>query len=322
MKKVLLTQKIHEEAISLLKKHKVEVIISPSPDDKIVRKYIIDVDGIIVRTTTKLSMDTIFSAKKLKVISRTGAGVDNIDVSSASEKGIPICYTPEANIESVSEQTVAFILALAKNMLVMDRAVRDNNFNIRNDYLQIDLFKKVLGIVGFGKIGRTVAKKCYSAFNMSIFAYDPYLSKEVNVNFPFSLAKNIEEIFKESDFITIHIPYTKNNNSLINGILLGKMKKKAFLINTSRGGIVNEEALAYILSKNKIAGAALDVFEDEPPKEDNPLLKLKNIILTPHSAALTNESAKRVALQAAEGVLDILEGKIPKWIYNKDEIFI
>jgi D-3-phosphoglycerate dehydrogenase len=150
--------------------------------------------------------------------------------------------------------------------------------------------------------------------------YDPYISGNDAFGFSCSKAANIEAVFENSDFISIHIPYTKDSHHLINKNLLDKMKNSAFIINTSRGGIIDEKDLAEALSSGKIAGAALDVFENEPPEADNPLLKLDNIFLSPHTAALTKESARRMAMHAAEGVADILEGKKPKWVFNRDEI--
>jgi len=320
MKKVLLSQEIHKDAISFLKEKGFEIFTAPSPEDEVVRKYVADIDAIIVRTATKLSRDTIFAARQLKVIARTGAGVDNVDVAAAIEKNIPVCNTPEANIDSVAEHTVVFILALSKYLFKMDAAVRSNNFAIRNSYLPMDLEGKNLGLVGFGKIGRKVAGICSSCFGMKIRFFDPYLDNDIQDNFPFERVDTICKLFTISDFVSIHIPFTKENYHMIGSEYLKKMKAGSFLINTSRGGIIDEAALAKSLGSGIISGAALDVFEDEPPKPDNPLLKAENIILTPHSAALTKESSRRMAIHAAQGVADVLEGKTPKWVFNRDKI--
>lgn len=322
MSKVLLAQEIHKDAYQFLKDKGFEIVISPSPNDEIIRNYIQNADAIIVRTATKLSRYTIFSADNLKVIARTGAGVDNVDVAAASERNIPVCNTPEANTDSVAEHTLAFILALSKYLNKMDYAVRANNFAVRNSYLPIDLGGKTLGLVGFGKIGRKVAEKCSNCFDMKIMFYDPYISNNDDFGFSYVQAASIEAIFENSDFISIHMPYSRDNHHLVNKNLLDKMKNTSFIINTSRGGIIDENDLAEALSDGKIAGAALDVFENEPPQADNPLLKLENIFLSPHSAALTKESARRMAMHAAEGVADILRGKNPKWVFNRDKIKI
>jgi D-3-phosphoglycerate dehydrogenase / 2-oxoglutarate reductase len=322
MSKVLLSQEIHKDAVKLLREKGFEVIVCPSPEDEEVRKLAFDTDAIIVRTATKLSRETIFSAPNLKVIARTGAGVDNVDVDAATEKNIPVCNTPEANVDSVAEHAIAFMFGLSKYLTFMDTAVRENNFAIRNSYLPVDLEDKVLGLVGFGKIGRKVAQICNKCFKMKIFYYDLFLPENIKMDFECVRCSKMEEIFSNSDFVSIHIPYTKENHHIVNKDILDLMKKSSFLINTSRGGIIDEEALAVALEEGKISGAALDVFENEPPKADNALLKLKNIILTPHSAALTKESSRRMAMHAAEGVADVLEGKTPKWIFNKDKLKI
>jgi D-3-phosphoglycerate dehydrogenase len=320
MKKVLLSQEIHKDAISFLKQKGFELFTAPSPDDETVRKYAADADGIIVRTATKLSRETIFAAGQLKVIARTGAGVDNVDVAAATEKNIPVCNTPAANIDSVAEHAVAFILALSKYLFMMDKAVRSGNFSVRNSYMPMDLEDKTLGLLGFGRIGRKAAGICSSSFGMKIKFFDPYLGADIKENFPFEKVDEMDELFKVSDFVSIHIPFTKENYHMIGSELLKKMKPGAFLVNTSRGGIIDEAALAEALSLGTIAGAALDVFEDEPPKPDNPLLKADNVILTPHSAALTKESSRRMAMHAAQGVADVLEGKTPQWVFNRDKI--
>jgi len=318
--KVLLSQEIHKDAVDFLKEKGFELIYSLSPEDEKVRQHIIDADAVIVRTATKLSRETIFAASRLKVIGRTGAGVDNVDIEAASERNIPVCNTPEANIGSVAEHTVAFIFVLAKYLFKMDESVRNSMFEIRNKYLPSDLEGKTLGLVGFGKIGRKVASICSSCFGMNIRFFDCYLSRDYNADFKYVRLFSMEELFSVSDFISIHIPYTRENHHLIDEKFISKMKPEAFLVNTSRGGIVDEIALINAVNSRKIAGAALDVFEDEPPKESSPILKCKEIILSPHSAALTKESSRRMALDAARGVADVLEGKNPKWVFNRESI--
>ena len=320
MSKVLLAQEIHKDACQFLKDKGFEIEISPSPNEEVIIQHIQNVDAIIVRTATKLSRNTIFSADNLKVIARTGTGVDNVDVAAASERNIPVCNTPESNIESVAEHTMAFILALSKYLNKMDHSVRVGNFTERYSYLPIDLGGRTLGLVGFGKIGRKVAKKCSDCFDMKIMFYDPYISSKEDFGFSCVQAASIGALFENSDFISIHISYTKENRHLINKNLLARMKNTAFIINTSRGGIIEEADLAEALSGGKIAGAALDVFENEPLEADNPLLKLDNILLSPHSAALTKKSVRRTAMHAVECVADILEGKNPKWVFNRDKI--
>jgi D-3-phosphoglycerate dehydrogenase len=212
------------------------------------------------------------------------------------------------------------MLALSKCIFKMDRAVREGNFAIRNRYLPVDLQNKTLGLVGFGRIGKSVAQICSICFNMKIIFYDPFLNNDIKLDFNSDRVYDIEEIFMRSDYISLHIPYNSQNHHLIDMNLLKKMKPDSFLVNTSRGGIICENALAECLISGRITGAALDVFEDEPPESDSPLLKIDNVILSPHSAALTREGSKRIAMHAVQGVADVLEGKIPKWIFNRNNI--
>jgi len=315
-KKVLIVQPIHESGIKLLEKE-VDVILASDPSVETVRKEIRGIHGVIVRTAP-FTREIIESADKLEVIGRHGAGVDNIDIETASERGIPVVNTPNANMISVAEHTIGFILALAKRLVISDKATREGNFAIREEFAAVDLDGKTLGIIGAGRIGSTLAKKCKAAFNMKILAYDPYLSfkgaREIGVN----LYDNLPELLKESDIISIHTPLTKETRSLIGEKELSLMKCTALLINVGRGGIVDEKALAKALKEKWIAGAATDVFSQEPPDSDSPLLKAENIILSPHMAALTKECVIRMAIGAAEGVLDVLSGNKPKYIANLD----
>lgn len=312
--KVLVVQPIHEEGIKLLKSAGLEVIYASNPDPKVVAGEIKGIDGVIVRTAP-FNKDVIENADKLKVISRHGVGVDNIDIEEASKRGIFILNTPGVNDISVAEHTLAMILALAKRIKEMNRAVRDGKFNIREEYSAIDLDGKVLGIIGFGKIGSLVAKKCRYAFNMEILVYDPYV-KEERVNEVEGRLVDLKILLKESDFVSIHTPLTNETKHLIGEKELKLMKPTSFIINMARGPIWDEKALAKALSEGWIRGAGTDVFEEEPPREDNPLLKLDNILLTPHMAALTKECVIRMATGAAKNVIDILSGEIPSSIVN------
>lgn len=312
--KVLVVQPIHEEGIKLLKSAGLEVIYASNPDPKVVAGEIKGIDGVIVRTAP-FNKDVIENADKLKVISRHGVGVDNIDIEEASKRGIFVLNTPGVNDISVAEHTLAMILALAKRIKEMDRAVRDGRFNIREEYSAIDLDGKVLGIIGFGKIGSLVAKKCRYAFNMEILVYDPYV-KEERVNEVEGRLVDLKILLKESDFVSIHTPLTNETKHLIGEKELKLMKPTSFIINMARGPIWDEKALAKALSEGWIRGAGTDVFEEEPPREDNPLLKLDNILLTPHMAALTKECVIRMATGAAKNVIDILSGEIPSSIVN------
>ncbi len=315
-KKVLIVQPIHESGIRLLEKE-VEVILARDPSVETVCKEIKGIHAVIVRTAP-FTREIIESSDKLEVIGRHGVGVDNIDIKAASERGIPVVHTPNANMVSVAEHTIGFILALAKRLVISDKATREGNFALREEFAASDLDGKTLGIVGTGRIGSTLAKKCKAAFNMKVLSYDPYLSPGKAKEMEVSLCDSLPELLKESDFVSIHVPLTKDTRDLIGEKELKSMKPTAFLINVARGKIVNEKALAKALKKRWIAGAASDVFSQEPPDPDNPLLKIENIILSPHMAALTKECVIRMATGAAQGVLDILRGDKAKYIANLD----
>jgi len=229
-----------------------------------------------------------------------------------------VVNTPLANATSVAEHTILAIGALAKRMRVMDRAVREGRWEVRNEYKAVDLEGKVLGLVGLGRVGTLVAKKAAAAFNMKVLAFDPYIAPESARSLGIELCANAEEIFRRADVVSLHTPLTPETRGLVNAARLRTMKPAAFLINFSRGEVVDERALYEALKNGAIAGAALDVFDPEPPKKDNPLFGLDSVILSPHSAALTQECVIRMATGAAEGVVDVLSGRKPSFVVNPE----
>lgn len=315
MKKVLLSQAINPAGMKVLE-GKVEPVILADPTVETTRKMVADVEGIILRTNIKVTREIIEAAPCLKIISRTGAGVDNVDVAAATEKGILVCDTPGVNSNSVAEQTLAILLGLAKQLKIMDKAVCEGNWKIRSAGKAVDVEGKTLGLIGIGRIGSLVAYKCRLAFNMKVIAYDPYVKQAEGIE----LYSSLDQVFQEADFISIHVPYMEQTHHLVNAKLLNLMKPDAYLINTSRGALVDEKALIEVLEEGSIAGAGLDVFEKEPPSPDNPLLRFNNVIVTPHSSALSRECVMKVHITAAQAVVDFLEGRQPKYIYNKKEL--
>jgi len=271
---------------------------------------------VILRTNINFTRELIDVARKCKIISRTGVGVDNVDVAAASERGIMVCNTPGVNTVSVAEQTVALMLGLAKQLLSMDKAVRTGNWKIRNASKSVDVEGKILGLVGVGRIGSEVARKCRLAFEMEAIAFDPFVNHAEGIR----LCANLDQVFREADFISIHVPYTGQTHHLVNQKLIGLMKPDACLLNTSRGAVVDERALAEALSKGSIGGAGLDVLEEEPPVAANPLFKLENVILTPHSAALSRECEMKVAIEAAQAIVDFAAGKEPAYVFNRADL--
>jgi D-3-phosphoglycerate dehydrogenase len=316
MKRVLLCQDIHPDGRRVLQRA-TEIVVASDPQEEKIRPIIGDFHGVIVRTATQLGRQTIDAAGNLEVIGRTGAGVDNIDVEAATRRGIPVCHTPEANFSSVVEHTLALILALAKQLPLMDEAVREGRFPVRYEYRPVDVADKILGIVGLGRIGRELARRAPIALNMKVIAYDPYIEPRTAEK-TLELVRDVGSVFERADFVTVHVPHVDETHHLVNARMIAKMRPTSFLINTSRGAVVDESALVRALSEGRIAGAGLDVFEKEPPEADNPLLSLPNVILTPHSSALTKQCVARMAVGAAQGVLDVLQGRKPQYVFNPE----
>ena len=317
MKKVLLSQAINPAGMNVLKNKVYPIILTDSSMENI-KKMVVDVEGIILRTNIKITREIIESAPKLKIISRTGAGVDNIDIAAATEKGILVCHAPGVNSVSVAEHALALMMALAKNLKITDQSVHEGNWKVRYASKGIDFDGRTLGLVGLGNIGSLLAQKCRLAFNMKIIAYDPYVKEAEGVK----LYSSLDQIFIQSDFISIHVPYTKETHHLVNARLLSLMKSDSYLINTSRGAVVDEKALVEVLQNDLIAGAGVDVFEKEPPEMNNPLFQFANVITTPHSAGLNRDSERKLAIEAAQTVIDFLEGRQPKHIYNRNELLL
>jgi len=264
-------------------------------------------DALVVRNQTKVTADLLNGATRCIVVGRAGVGVDNIDVKAATDLGIVVAYTPEENAISVAEQVMGLMLCLARRFPGADASVKRGEWK-RMEFMGMELFGKTLGIIGLGRIGARVALRA-AAFGMRVIGYDPYLTKNhFTVTETHAELVDMDTVLKESDFITIHVPSTPETKHMINKDTLAKMKPTAYLVNTSRGSAVNEEALYEALTKAKLAGAALDVREEEPP-EESPLHELDNILLTPHVAAFTREAQDRVVESLAEDVDRVLSGK-------------
>jgi D-3-phosphoglycerate dehydrogenase len=318
MKKVMIVQPIHESGATLLKQH-FEVKVASDPSVATVIREIAGVEGVVVRTAP-FTREIIEAAESLKVIARHGVGVDNIDVKAATERGILVLNTPDANAVSVAEHTVLAMGALAKRMLPMDRATRANRWEVRDEYRTIDLQGKILGLVGIGRIGSMVARKAQGAFDMRVIAYDPFIKPETAAALGVTLVSDLAHLIGEADVVSLHSPLTPETRNLINTERLSLMKPTAILVNFSRGEVVDETALVEALRSGVIAGAALDVFQEEPPQPDNPLFALENVLLSPHSVALTAECVVRMATGAAQGVVDLLTGGRPRWIVNPEAL--
>lgn len=270
-------------------------------------KVIEDVDGLIVGLDP-VTRKVLEKGKKLKAVSKYGVGVDNIDLEAAKELGIKVTYTPGANNESVADFAFALMLASSRKVNELDEIVRSNKWEKK---IGIEVYGKTIGIVGTGAIGKGVARRA-SGFNMEILAYDLY-ADEAFANQIGMKYVDKKTLLEKSDFITLHVPLTDEMYHFIDSEELSMMKKSAILINTSRGGIVNEDALYDALKENKIAGAAFDVYEKEPPTNSK-LLELKNILLAPHCGASTVDATNRMGVMAVQGLVSVLEGMEPKYL--------
>jgi D-3-phosphoglycerate dehydrogenase / 2-oxoglutarate reductase len=316
MKKILVNEKVSIDALNILKKAG-EVVYMPSGDLSEFTKLVKDVTAVMLDTTIKITPELMDEAPQLKVISRTGTGVDNVNIDAATERGIMVLHTPDANTVTVAEHTVALMTAITKHLLFLDDETRKGNFKTaRRLYLPIDLDGKTLGIIGYGRIGKSVAKKCMGAFNMKVIIYDPYISDSV-VAPGVIRYKSEEQVYKEADILSIHVPLTAETKNHVNEKLLSLMKPSAYLINSARGSIVDEKYLVKMLKENALAGAAFDVLTNEPPLDNEEFLSTPNTIISPHTAALTMECTVRVACEAANGIVDYLEGRTPKSIFNR-----
>ncbi|MDP3804841.1 MAG: phosphoglycerate dehydrogenase [Candidatus Omnitrophota bacterium] len=285
------------------KEFKVDVNTKLTPDE--LKKVIKDYDALLVRSATKVTKDVINAADKLKIIGRAGVGLDNVDVEAASKKGVIVVNTPGGNTISTAEHTFSMMLALSRNIPQADLSMRNGEWE-RKKFMGVELYGKTLGIAGLGRIGTEVAKRALS-FEMKILAYDPYLSAEKAKELGIELV-DLNRIFKESDYITVHTPLTDETRHMISEKEFNLMKKGVRILNCARGGIIDEEALVKAIEAGKVAGAAFDVYEYEPPK-DSKLLSLDNVVLTPHLGASTEEAQANVAIDVANTVRDALLGR-------------
>lgn len=274
-------------------------------NNKEMSELIEDVDGIIIGIDD-LNAGIIKQAHNLNVISKYGVGVDNIDITAATTQGIVVTNTPKANIDAVADLTFALMLALARRIPEADRETKAGNWK---KFIGTSVWRKKLGVIGLGKIGRQVVKRA-RGFEMEILCYDIIQDEEFARQFGVRYV-DLETLLKESDYITIHTPLNNATKGIIGYKELEMINENAFLINTSRGGIIDEKALYDALKNNKIKGAALDSYKDEPLK-NSPLVELKNIIMTSHNGAYTKEAINNMGVQAAQNLIDVLEGREPE----------
>jgi D-3-phosphoglycerate dehydrogenase len=275
--------------------------------------------ALIVRLVP-VTASLIGKAANLKVIGRHGAGLDTVDIRAATSRRIPVVYTPLANANAVAEHAVHLILSLARHTVAGDRAVRESRFDLRDALIGFELRHQTLGVVGLGGIGLRVAEIAHKGFDMRILAYDPIagvLSPSHNF---VKRTDTLRELLQQADVVTLHSPLTPETHHMVNPESLGWMKSSALLINTSRGAVIDTKSLAEAIKSGKIAGAALDVFEDEPLPADHPLQSTEQVLFSPHIGGSTREARERMSELVARQVVQVLKGELPKFLANPDAL--
>ena len=307
MIKVLVSDALSQEGLKIFNdSQELTVDVKTELKPEALKEIIKDYDALVVRSATKVNKDIIQAAAKLKVIGRAGVGLDNVDLEAATAKGIIVMNTPAGNTISTAEHTFSMILALSRNIAQANASMKKGEWK-RSKFMGVELYGKVLGIVGFGRIGSEVAKRALS-FGMRVLAFDPFLSAQVAEGLGVESAE-LNKVLKEADYITVHTPLTDETRHMISDQAFAMMKKGVRLINCARGGIIDEAALIKAVKEGKVAGAALDVFENEPLAPESELSKLDNVVITPHLGASTEEAQINVAIEVAEIVRDALLGR-------------
>ena len=300
--KVLISDNISPKCINILRKSGLEVDVKTGMKPEELKACIGDYHGLIIRSATKVTSEIIDAAANLKVIGRAGSGLDNVDRSAATKKGIVVMNTPGGNTITTAEHTISLMVSLARKIPQATMSMKAGKWE-KKKFMGVELFNKTLGVLGIGNIGSQVAKRA-QGLAMNVLAYDPFLSEDKAKAMGVEKV-DLQELFGRSDFITIHTPLTPETKNMINKETIKMMKNSVRIINCARGGIINEKDLYDALIDGKVAGAALDVFEKEPP-ENNPLLTHDNVIATPHLGASTKEAQENVAIAVAEQVVDYL----------------
>ncbi len=302
--KVLISDNLHQAGVDILKQHpNIEVDFRPGLSPEELQAAIQEADGLAIRSATKVTVDLINNAPRLKVIGRAGTGLDNVDIPAASKRGIVVMNTPGGNTITTAEHALSLMLALARNIPQASQTMREGLWE-KKKYQGTEIFNKTLGIIGLGRIGSVVAERALG-LRMRVIVYDPFVTRDMASSLGVEVV-SLDELLARSDFLTIHTPKTKETTKLLGKKAFHKMKPGVRLINCARGGIVDEAALYEALTEGKVAAAALDVFETEPPPADFPLRTLPNVILTPHLGASTEEAQANVSVAICEQILEYL----------------
>jgi D-3-phosphoglycerate dehydrogenase / 2-oxoglutarate reductase len=320
MPNVLVTDRIQQAGLDVLAQRSdivIDYCLDRTSEDELIDR-VVHVDAILVGTTP-ITRRIIDAARVLKVVSRRGVGYDNIDLAALRRRRIPLAIVGSANASAVAEHTLSFILALAKQVIAYDRAVRDGNWGFRNSLMATDVLGKTLLLIGFGRVGRAVAVRA-TALGMRVMAYDPFVPEAAFREIQVEPVRDLLHALATCDFLSVHVPLIPKTAGLIGRKELAAMKSTAFVISTARGGVVDEGELVNALRLGLIRGAGLDVFNEEPLPPNHPLIGLENLILSPHAAALTWECARRMDEVAAKNCLDAINGKLdPALIVPNEE---
>jgi D-3-phosphoglycerate dehydrogenase len=319
--KVLVLGKIHQAGLDLLKNYDHFDLILDDDKPKNILDITKDVNAIIVRMTL-INKELIKNSKNLKIVSRHGVGYNTVNVEELSSRNIPLTITEDVNSTAVSEHAFGMMIGFSKFLIRHDNSVRNENFKIRDEYNSFELKDKKILIIGFGRIGRKFANLCEN-FGMEVLIADKFINKS-SIEKKYKFSNNFEDFINEADFISLHSPHEPNSPPMFSKEQFLKMKNNSVIINTSRGDLINELELVEALKNQIIGGACLDVFNPEPPSiENNELLKLDNVILSPHSAAYTKEAIKKMSISCCQNVIDYFEGNIKKDLvvnFNKIKI--
>ena len=311
-KKILIIQSIDKAGIDLLDKqsnYEYEIVEDIKPEN--IKQKIKDCDAISLRTS-KITSDILESADKLKLISRHGVGFDNIDLDSSKKNGIKIAITATANAVAVAEHVIFMLLSISKRRNMYDDSVKSGNFAERTKLPKtMEIWNKNILIAGFGRIGQSLIKRCLG-FEMNVFVYDPFVSSEKIEEMGGKKVDNLIESVKDMDAISLHMPLNNETENMINYDLLKTLRKNCIIINAARGGIINEIDLDKALNENIIFGAGMDVFKNEPPEKENPLLKNDKVFLSPHSATFTEECLRRMAKETIQNIIDFFNEKLDR----------
>ncbi|MFN8009619.1 MAG: hydroxyacid dehydrogenase [Terriglobia bacterium] len=315
--KVLLFEKIHRKGMDFLQQAGCEIVFPESVDESSLVKAAAGVSGVVFRTHGFVSRRFMEASPEIQVVGRHGVGLDNLDMAAATELGIWVVSTPEANSESVAEHFVTLALMLSRKVPHTMRALKAGRWEDRNLYIGQELFGKVLGVVGLGRVGSTIARICHQAFGMKVIFRDivPKLQWEKALG---AQPVSLEDVMRHSDYVSLNVPLTPETRGMIGWHELGLMQKHAYIINTARGPVWKEADVVRALKEGCIAGAAADVFEKEPASGENPLLFLENFIGTPHVASHTQEAMQRMAM-VVEDVVAVIKGREPRYPANRPE---